>query len=155
MKNIIPFPKIIYLIFRVKARMCYRVVVCYRESCKNTPGFKYISASPTIRDVPKTAICGCFCVLRKVNLKNPNANTAKINQTKKRNMKKKEKRRREKARVVRSRSQWRYQQLNRKNRKSHRSWSWRKRLNRLLIRSQKHKICFPCCLGQLFEGQFE
>ena len=25
--------------------MCYHVVVCYRESCKNTPGFKQIPAS--------------------------------------------------------------------------------------------------------------
>jgi len=58
-----------------------------------------------------------------LNLKNPNANTAKINQTKKRSMKKKGKRRREKARVVSSLNPWRYQQLNRKNRMSHQSWS--------------------------------
>jgi len=64
-----------------------------------------------------------FCVLRKLNLKNPNANTAKINQTKKKSMKKKGKRRREKARVLRSLSRRRYQQLNRKNRLSHQLWS--------------------------------
>ena len=57
----------------------------FRESCKDTPGFKEIPAFPTLppQECSQSSNLELFCVLRKLNLKKPNANIAKINQTKK------------------------------------------------------------------------